>query len=127
VSGLQVSNAFTKLRELNVMFGPEESSTERIETFPGSYNFDETIEIFQRLTKLVVRGLADDSLLSAIGTSCYHLKYLDISGTDASVDGIKLLFYKSPKAEKTFLSICSTAGPLRLPKYLLQPLTKSYG
>lgn len=81
---------------------------------------------FNNLTKLVIRGkAANDDLLRAVGEHCYRLKYLDINGSAATSDGIRLLFFKDVESENRYRVRFNQAMAWNMPKYLLRPLTKT--
>jgi hypothetical protein len=94
--------------------------------FIRTYNFDGTINSFTNLTKLVVRGLANDDFLKAVGTYCHRIKHLDICKSAASFKGVRFLFFKGKEAEQEYTERFKSGLPWNLPKYFLRPLTKTY-
>jgi hypothetical protein len=90
------------------------------------YDFDSSFEGFNNLAKLVIRGPhASNDLLHAIGIHCYRLKYLDINGSSATTEGVRLLFFKDLQSEMVYRKRFNSAMAWDMPKRLLRPLTKT--
>jgi len=128
------------LKELQVKFGIEDKAdthheshgrktilfikSKEKEHLDRIFEFQSTLSHFKSLTKLVIKGLEDDSVLPVIGESCICLKYLDIKENTFSADGIRYLFFTSKEAEQRYRDIHLIQGKV-IPKKILRPLTKT--
>lgn len=123
VQVLTANEIISDIKELQILFKTRGRNREQAE---AAYKFGTTLDGFNNLTKLVVRGpSARNELIQAIGEHCYRLKYLDISGSVATSDGILLLFFKDQKSETKYRERFKAAMTWDMPKYLLRPLTKT--
>lgn len=121
VALLESQNGTEKVKELSVYLSPSSGDDDA-----AAYNFSFSMEGFSNLSKLVVRGAADDELLAAVGHSCLRLKYLDVSGTPVTAVGVKLLFFKDAASELRYVKLFKASNTnYKLPKNLLRPLSKS--
>lgn len=72
-------------------------------------NMPEALSQMKSLTKLVLRGLADNFVLKAIGRNIFGLKHLDISFSQlVTDDGILKLLFKEDMSAKSALVLIPT-------------------
>lgn len=122
VASLRRNDVIPEIKELHVKFGNEHDH----KRFEIPQEFEDYFEHFHNLTKLIIRGVTTDNILMSVGLNCYRLKYLDISKSEVTEVGIRMLFYKGDEAERNFETAFTTSFNWNLPKHFLRPLTKSY-